>query len=410
MDYRSLAPHYYEMRERQITQRGCTVNATDQQVSKIVLDAALIAIDNVQGGNRSTRMQAVPLGTGLGKSSSAYALIAAFALNDRNFSAAYVVPTIKMGIEAQEGIEALTGEGTTTLWTSLHKHKGVDRKKAFDELGFIPQRTVDKATLEAQRIVIVTHSALEHDLKTGKSGGILRFMAQPRNIVFIDEHPEFVQQVQTTPEAVQAMHDQLMRMHPEHPWLPVIAKAVFEMSLITHGKGQRYVPAALIPPEDACAFNSDAEVSIWDMTDPEASNDVRFSEQAKLQQVLDFLRAAAQGRAFYSRKGCEFFAYSLNLNTDYPGFVLLDATSELAGLVTLHPAVRSVPVLSVNYERLQVLSMDMPAKFRKIREVVKVAATGRAYGRYIKDSVLANTQAGDDVLERLTKWKWERVL
>jgi hypothetical protein len=94
----------------------------------------------VQSGIRKTRMQAVPLGTGLGKSSSAYALIAAFAKNDIQFSAAYCVPTIKMGIEAQEGVEALTGEGTTTLWTSLHKHKGVDRKEAFDQLGFIPSR------------------------------------------------------------------------------------------------------------------------------------------------------------------------------------------------------------------------------------------------------------------------------
>lgn len=399
MDYRFLSDHFYKMREQQIHQHGRSVNSTDQHVSKIVFDAALKAIENVQQGIRKTRVQAVPLGTGLGKSSAAYALIAAFAKNDQSFSAAYVVPTIKMAIEAQEGIEALTGEGTTTLWSSLHKHKGVDRSRAILELGVIPTRLVDKTFLGAQRIIIVTHKQLEHELATGKAEGILHCMSQPRTVVFIDEHPNLLHEVSTTPAGVQALHDQLMRHNPDHPWLPVMAKAVLEMSLITHGgNGQRYVPATLIPAEAACTFDDCAGLSLWDLTDSQASQEVRFGEQAKLQQVVDFLRAASQGRSFYSRKDCLFFAYSLHLDTDYSGFVLLDATSELAGLVTLNPNVRSVPVPAVNYERLSLFSMNMPKKFRKVKDALKVAATSWEYGQYIREYVLANTEAGDDVL------------
>jgi hypothetical protein len=399
MDYRFLSDRFYKMREQQLRQRGLVPSCTDQQVSKIVLDAALTAIENVQSGIRKTRVQAVPLGTGLGKSSAAYALIAAFAMNDMNFSTAYVVPTIKMGIDAQEGIEALIGEGSTTLWTSLHKHKGVDRKRAFEELKGIPSRLVDKAILGAQRIVIVTHKQLEHELATGKTEGILHYMSQPRTVVFIDEHPELVQQVNTAPEAVQRLHDQLTRHNPDHPWLPVMAKAVHEMSLTMHGgNGQRYVPAILIPAEAACTFDDCAGLSLWDLTDPQASQEVRLGEQAKLQQVVDFLSAASQGRAFYSRKDYQFFAYSLHLDTDYSGFVLLDATSELAGLVTLNPDVRLVPVPAVNYERLSLFSMDMPKKFRKVRDALKVAGTSQEYGQYIREYVLANSDAGDDVL------------
>ena len=399
MSYRFLSDRFYQMREQQIQQHGRTMTSTDQQVSKIMLGVGLQAMRNVASGISKTRVQAVPLGTGLGKSSSAYALIAAFALNDPSFSAAYCVPTIKMGIEAQEGIEALTGEGATALWTSLHRHTGVDRKKAFEELGFIPNRLVDKRTLGGQRIIIVTHKTLEQELKTGKAEGILSFMSQPRSIVFIDEHPDLVQQVQATPKAVEYLHEELVRNAPDHPWLPVLAQAVHAMNLITHGSsGQGYVPAALIAPETACTFDDESGVSLWDMTDPEASEGVRLGEQAKLQQVVEFLRAAAQGRAFYSRKDCRFFAYSLHLGTDYPGFVLLDATSELAGLVTLNPNVSTVPVVHVDYERLQVLTMDMPNKFRRVREALKVAAIRHEYGKYIRESVLANTQAGDDVL------------
>ncbi len=399
MTYRFLSDRFYQMRKHQIQQHGRTVTSTDLQVSKIILDASLEAMQNVQSGIRKTRVQAVPLGTGLGKSSSAYALIAAFALNDPSFSVTYCVPTVKMGIEAQEGIEALTGEETTTLWSSYHKHSGVDRKEAFEHLGFVPDRLVDKRILGAQRVIIVTHKQLEQELKTGKAEGILSFMGQPRSIVFIDEHPQLVQQVQATPEGVQCLHDQLQRNAPDHAWLPVIALAVYTMSCITQGSsGQGYVPAALIAPEAACTFDDESGVSLRDMTDPEASEGVRLGEQAKLQQVVDFLRAAAQGRSFYSRKDRRFFAYSLNLGTDYPGFVLLDATSELAGLVTLNPNVSTVPVVHVNYERLQVLTMDMPSKFRRVRETLKVPATRHEYGKYIRESVLANTEAGNDVL------------
>ena len=398
MDYRLLSERFHEMREHQIHNHGRAVSGIDRQVSTVVLTAALTAIGNVRSGVARTHMQAVPLGTGLGKSSSAYALIAAFALHDREFSAAYVVPTIKMGVEAQEGIEELLGSGTTTLWSSLHKHKGVDRRKALEELGFVPTRTADKATLGAQRIIIVTHSALEDELATGKTEGILQFLGQRRSIVFIDEHPELVRQVQVTPEDVQAMHDQLQRLDADHGWLTVMAKAVYRMSCITHGDGQRYIPAPLIDAADVCVFDNEDQVSLWEMTDSEASNSVRMGEQARLKQVLDFLRAATQGRTFYSRKDCQFFAYSLHFESGYPGFVLLDATSDLAGLVMLNPSVGSVPVVPVNYERLQVFSMVMPKEFGRVKDVLKQARISGQYGQFIKESVLANTQAGDEVL------------
>ncbi|MES2832859.1 MAG: hypothetical protein V4695_12815 [Pseudomonadota bacterium] len=399
MDYRFLSDRFHEMRAQQINQHGRAVNSTDKQVSEIVLQASLKAIQHVQAGTRATRMQAVPLGTGLGKSSSAYALIAAFAMGDMSFSAAYVVPTIKMAEEAQAGIEALTGEGCTALWSSLHKHKGVDRKKAFDELGHVPTRVVDKRTLGAQRIVIVTHKQLEQELESGKAEGVLHYLSQPRSIVFIDEHPDLLQQAQVTTGDVEGLHASLARHAPGHPWLPVLAQAGYYMACLTQSSsGQRYTPAVLVAPEAACTFDDETGVSLWDMTDPEASEGMRLGEQAKLRQVVDFLRAAAQGRAFYSRKEHRFFAYTLHLGTDYPGFVLLDATSELAGLVTLHPDVSMVPVVHVNYERLEVLRMDMPDKFRKVREALKVAADRAEYGLYIRESVLANTQAGDDVL------------
>jgi hypothetical protein len=398
MDYRFLSDRFYQMREQQIQQHRRTITSTDLKVSKIMLDASLVAMQNVQSGIRKTRVQAVPLGTGLGKSSSAYALIAAFYKADPNFTAAYVVPSIKMGIEAQESIEELLGEGSTTLWTSLHKHKGVDTDRAFERLGFVPTRLVDKLHLMMERIVIVTHEELKRALKSGGNEGTLKYMCKPRSIVFIDEHPDLLREVRTTPAAVQALHDQLIKHDPKHAWLPVLTAAVSVMSSTADADGQSYAPVALIPAEAAFKLEYSPVLPLWDMTDPEASDEVRRVQQDKLEQVVDFISAAAQGRAFYSRIDCQFTAYSLNLGTDYPGFVLLDATSAIAGLVTLNTDVRIVEVVNVDYERLQVRAMEMPSSFRNFKEVMKSAPKGREYGKYIRESVLANTEAGDDVL------------
>lgn len=398
MTDRFLSERFYQMREQQIQQHGRTMTSIDLKVSKIILDASLVAMQNVQSGTRKPCVQAVPLGTGLGKSSSAYALIAAFYNADPNFTAAYVVPSIKMGIEAQEGIEELLGEGSTTLWTSYHKHKGVDTGRALEELGFVPTRTVDKLHLMLNRIVIVTHKQLERELKSGGNEGTLRYMCKPRSIVFIDEHPELLREVRATPEGVQALHDQLVRHDPKHAWLPVLTAAVSVMSSTADSDGQSYVPVAVIPAEGAFTLEYFPVLPLWDMTDLNASDEVRRGQQNKLEQVVDFINAAAQGRAFYSRIDCQFTAYSLNLGKDYPGFVLLDATSALAGLVTLNPNVSTVPVVHVNYERLQVHTMEMPSSFRNFKEITKSAPKGREYGKYIRESVLANTEAGDDVL------------
>lgn len=397
MNFDHLSKCFYEMRERQIKMHGRVVSNIDMRVSEVVLDAALAAMSGVQRKENDALIHAVPLGTGLGKSSSAYALIAAFALNSFEFSAAYVVPTIEMAIDAQEGIEALIGVGTTTLWTSLHKHQGVNRQRAIQELGAVPTRLVDKATLGAQRVIIVTHKLLEQELESGQDFGVQHFLGSRRSIVFIDEHPDFVHQEWATPQEVQALHDKLQNVNPEHPWLPIIAKSVFDMSQLTHGTGQRFVPAVFSVLDGAKVLEEN-DVPLWDLTNAEASNEVRCNELDRLQRVLSFLRAALQGRAFYCRKHCQFFSYSLSLATDYPGFVLLDATCELAGLVTQNSRVVSVLVPSINYERLGIYSIDMPKKFRHLNQTLKVAGTCREYGQFIKESVLANTKQGDDVL------------
>ncbi len=398
MNYRSLESKYIKTRQEQMAMYGRPFTEMDKKASDTIFNAALQAIENVRTGSRHTCMQAVSLATGLGKSTSAYALVATFAQQDPRFTAAYVVPTVKMAIEAQQGIEAILGPYSTTLWSSYHKHKGVDSKKAEEELGFLPDRLVNKLQLLTARIVIVTHGQLLHEMRTGQEQGTLKCEGKPRSIVFIDEHPDFVQILETTPMQMQAFHDRLVIENNKHPWLPVIAEVVSKMSAIQRTDGQRYETKELLAAEEGKVFEGDSGLSLWDLTDEEMADNVRHRQRKEMQDALAFLIAASKGNSFYSRLDYAFFSYQLHFNTEYAGFVLLDATSDITGLVSLHPKVKTVDVPDVSYERLELFHIDLPGKFKHIRDVIKVCATGREYGALIYQTILANSAEGDEVL------------
>lgn len=398
MNYRLLEDKHIEMRREQMRQHGREFTEIDLNVSKVIFNTALQAIEKVNAGIHDTCMQAVSLSTGLGKSTSAYALIAAFAKHNPSFSAAYVVPTIKMAEEAQEGIERLLGGDTTKLWSSLHRHKGVDRTKAVEMLGHVPLRLVNKAELPTTRIIIVTHGQLMHELRTKRDEGTLTYMGNPRSVVFIDEDPDWVETVSSKAAELQWFHDQLVKRNPDHHWLPIVSDVVHRMSAITRSSGQTYIPPSLLTIEEGKAFEDDAGLSLWDETNEDDSEEVRFCELKRMRDAVEFLEAASRGNAFYSRYDASFFAYKLYFDNDYPGFVLLDATSDIAGLICLHPGVKMVDVPQVNYENLELFHMTMPSKFKKIREVTKKRIIGREYGDFIKQSVLSNSPEGAQVL------------
>lgn len=400
MDYRFLKHQYYETRNHQLALHGQSFTTTAKAASDVIFDSAIEAITNVDSGRRSKCMQAVSLSTGVGKSTSAYALIATFAKHVPSFSAAYVVPTIRMAIEAQAGIEALLGENTTTLWSCFHKHKGVDSKKAYEDLGFIPNRLVNKDDLTSSRIIIVTHGQLKHEAQTKRDEGCVHYLGRPRSVVFIDEHPDLVQIVSAVPRQVQSFHDDLVKLKADHPWLPVLTRVVQRMSSVAQSSNERqsYSLTEILSDDETKVFDDEHGLSLWEMTDEELSDDLRFGQLQRMRTLVTFLRAASKGNVFYSRYDWTFFAYELHFDSHYSGFVLLDATSDLTGLVSLHPKVKTTEVPKVSYENLGLFHIELPHQFKRIRDVIKNAGVGREYGKFIVQSILANAPEGADVL------------
>lgn len=389
---------FLKMRERQAALFNREQTPMDFKVTDVMYGAGTKAMDNVSSGRTDVCMQAVSLSTGLGKSTSAYAFIASAYQRDPKFSAAYVVPTVKMAMEAQEGLEQLMGVGSTALWSSYHKNKGVDRGRAVTELGFIPSRTLNKGELQTSRVVIVTHTQLIRELKLRIDEGTMKYLGRPRSIVFLDEHPDLVEVVGCTAEQIQSFHDRLAKESVAHSWLPVFSSMVARMSEIVRSEGGQYLHVELLSSNEGEVFETSEEVSLWDLTDVLRSDEVRHRDVEAMSRVVDFCKAASKGNAFYSRKDFSFFAYQLHFPSTYSGFVLLDATSDLSGLIPLHPMVNMVEVPEVNYENLELMHVDLPRKFSRMSTVIRTKVLGQDYGKYIVSTVMENTSPGDDVL------------
>lgn len=398
MNQQNLKHHYLATRRHQMHLFGREFTDSDVKASLVVLDAVTRAAAEVERGTKHSMMQVVALGTGLGKSTSAFALIATLAQLDPEFTAAYVVPTIRMAVEAQEGIELLLGEGSTVLWSSFHKHAGVDEAAAKAELGDVPVRRVNKADLPTSRIVIVTHRQLKHELETGRDEGTMSFMGAPRKVVFIDEHPDLVDIFSAKSSDILSFHDKLVEIVPEHPWLPVISNAAHRMASLMQSTGQSYRQTVLLNEEEGRVLEDDHGLNLWEITDEELSTERRQGELAQMRSIVAFLQAASRGNAFYSAKDFCFFAYHLHFQSTYPGFVLLDATSDILGHVPLHPHAHVLEVPAIDYANLELFHIPLPLGFRDTRQLAKMRTKGLEYGEFIQASVLANTAAGDKVL------------
>jgi len=404
MNYHDLHTHFLEIRSKQAESFGKKETKLDKNVSEVTYTATCNAMSNVASGDNRIYMQAVSLGTGMGKTTSACAILAAAALTDPHFSAAYVVPTARIGEEVQQIIEASLGQGTVYLWTSYHdKNSRIEVGRIVEALGQLPARQTTKDGLPMERIIIVTHETLKNEAKHDDDYGVTTYKGKPRNVVFIDESPSVLDMYHTTAEELQGLHHDCSARDELRFALPNISTVVARMSEVMEAEGQNYLTADLISPPEFEILNRITADDIWQLTNDELSDELRAGEGAATHNLLMFLKAASHGNVFYSKKDRTFFSYQLHLCKSYPGYVLLDATSDLEGLVKLDAGIRSIPVPSASYENLEIYSLDMPKRFNNKLKVAKSRELARAYAKYIKGTVCANTNPKDEVLIVLPK-------
>lgn len=383
-------------RSLQATLRGRPLTPTDHTATDVILKAATLAMQDVADNERRIAFRVVSLPTGAGKTQGALAFMAAGYTSDPTFTAAYIVPTIRLADEAADDLEALAGPGSVTVYSTAH---APDRDEAAVKLdqGYLPARVASRETLKDARLIIVTHALWLREMQTGRDYGVRHHQGVPRRAVFVDETPDLVKIIETRPESIQALHDRAVASDSEHPWGPLLAGIVSRMNAVMHATGQTYAAVELVSPDDGERFRR-ATVGDLRALAPAGTGAVeREREVTRLVASIRFLVAASAGCVFYSRLDRSFFAYELAF-TPGPGHVLLDATADLTATLALMKGMAHVEAPPVDYGRLEVRHVEHPKDFRRVDEVVKRKATATAYAEWIRSVVLEQTQPGDEVL------------
>lgn len=353
--------------------------------------------------NTNVLIDAIPLGTELGKTAAACALIATLASLEPEFSTVYFTPTAKLADEVQLRIEKLLGEGTTFLWTSYHAHDA-DPVQSEAELGHPIRRRTNKADLPNARIAIVTHRQLYQELLSGVDEGTLTYKGSARTVGFCDENPDLVHQISCSDKQILDLHNRLAAIIPGHPWLPIMSNMIQKMTALARIKGQRMCTVEPLTPDEKDAIRKGPQVNLWDFTNKASSLEVRRRDVAQMEAVLFLLESAAIGDVFYSRQDGRLHASKLLLKTTYPGLILLDATCKLSSTVLLNKRVVCADVPIANYENLQTAYLTLPDELRNASKVKDNLMLEHRYLEFIRKAVIANVAEGEHALVVTFKW------
>jgi hypothetical protein len=401
--YKGLKRAFYNMRVRQAELHGRELDDIDMYAGQLVCDIALKAMEDVRSEDRRPSLRAVSLATGLGKSTAAWAFLAAAADCQPDFSALYVVPTARLAEEAQAGIEALLGENTVSLWTSYHDEDRTDewKSEALEQMGRVPERLMKREDTLGARILIVSHNAWKRSCQKGgtvKRPDVRLYDSQRRDIIFIDEHPDLADITSVKAEDMGLLYDALNApdYQVDQALLKFVREAMTEMSAFdTKQAGQRFLKAVLVDDFELTMFD---DINYFELAGEHKSMVKRQAHARRLQMVVDFLRAAAMGCCFYSKRERAFFAYTLTFDAGR-GNVLLDATADISGLLPMHADVDVTGDLpQVSFENLETVLVPMPKPFKTWSRLKRSNRLCRDFGKFAREVVLRHTKEGDDVL------------
>jgi hypothetical protein len=405
------------------------------QVASSILEAGIAALKDHQKGRARFLVCSAP--TGSGKSSGAHALTAAIIKAYPNASVTFACETIQQceaaywGLreamelvgclsdpcllthpkESWKGAEATDARGLSerlVIYTGAH-----DLNKDWSEIlasypnfeptrdpstGHVVTRRFRRADLAEARVAVVTHNML----LSGKSGENGRtYQGRPRTVTFVDEQINEVAVHDITVGDVFTARDwaagkfggsQFSSADIALKSLADYLTAAWETQRPGPGKDFRSLEAAM-------TFDTN-----W-FWSSQADEVIRRGDESPEAKVVSFARCLAQGYAFMARiggsdRGGRFIGYQTALKPT-PGTIVMDATADLSNVSKLSIGHAPVPTPRATFENLTVKHLTIPEGTLPkgpVSKLVKMAKTARPYARWIRETVIENTEAGERAL------------
>ena len=302
------------------------------------------------------------------------------------------------------------------IYTSVHKD---DSKKGISEYDIKPEER-DRYSREDKiraPIVVSTHAALLTELEEDFDSGIQKRHGKNRDVIFLDESPDFNISNSISKGAIEKIKDELTGdEYKEHN------KAITKLQkryqkLINSSKkkeGQYLTDLQLLRPELIQLFTNtygnyfDSETyskqEAEDLNEKESKLQLHelFNREGKLDkynEFLQFINCLDKGQSFFS-KYKDKIIYSNDVFVNNQAFILLDATAEIEEFDYFNKVSKMSFIQSpkVTYTRTKFRYFMPPNKFIGAGTSIKSEEYLRDFRKYVIDNTIKHSKKGDEIL------------
>jgi hypothetical protein len=375
-------------------------NAFYSKIGNAVFDACYRALEHSEASSKegakiATRLHVVSAPMGTGKTTFSEAFITGFVrLADGDPATALgcllLVDQMAKADEMHRELSALL-PNKVAVWTSDHDVNCTKPTKVLN-----PSARFHVDDLERYPVAIVTHSFYKAS-RGHKALNVLQGSENvPRALIVVDEQPDDVAIFDITLEdatsVLKAVQQDQRKGDVVAPYMHTLVTFMADKAL---GKGSLEKPS-----DDIAAWERAASGLAWFTTT--AARDYVKARRAKVQgleAVFGYARAMASGYGFIARYDADvphFVGYHNKLQIR-PGMVLLDATADIDGVRQLCPWRMHTDLPPVSYANLSIVHVRS-CTTQRLSKFLKLAKSRHEYVDWIKQTILANTEAGQRAL------------
>lgn len=393
-----IEPHFDKALERIASSQNRKNSPLNYAVAKLLFNTANKAMNDTRQNKPPKTFNVISAPTGSSKTVSAVAYVISKFLSDPNFTASFVVNEVRNAEEVYQMLisDEFISEDDVGIWTAFHDEKQHRPSDIKGKYLFKPKLT-SREEVKTKRITVFTNAKWSDEVEKNKDTGVRRYNGKLRDVIFVDECPEFVDIISMTPSKIKAMRDYLMRIDKDHPSIKLLTQVDIgmEQTYSLDGKSMDNTVDLLLEPE--------AQSIIAEMESPDFRSKCAEQYYELLGVVCKFLRACSMGYMFLSRREQRSFIGYLCKFKVATNLVILDATSDLIDLYHMIGGKFVDGMPSVDYSKLTINHIQSPKCFQSINSIKSLPSLQRPkayqdYADWIKQVVMKHTKEGDKVL------------
>ena len=371
-----------------------------------VFNAGYLALSDTVTGTR--RMHTVSAPAGGGKTSFAYALIAAVTrYADNNPEAPYGAVFVVDQIEKADSVYRTLNDllpGKVAIWTRDH-----DRQCKQPEKVLMPAARFTPEELRHFPVVVVTHKFYLGSRGHNATSAVRDGFHKPRALTVVDERPDEAPSLDVMLSEAQRVREALIEAHPD-------TKEHVDALLLFMEK-YSYAPANKLY---RTGIELDADTVVAELGWFRSTSADHLAKSAKnipgVEKLFAFAKALVVGRACVATSGAlaHFFGYEEQRIIDRSeGTILLDATADIDGVSHIVPWRVQTETPKARYDNLKIVHVPQHTK-KRLSEYLKTASNQREYVKWVVATITENMAPGEKGLvickkslfnaERIPQW------